>query len=453
MGNLYGSLISTGNSMRVFERALATVQNNVVNIGTDGYARQRQTFEADRFEPERNVVGGVQPGTLYDYRNVYLEKSVQARTSQYALEDQRASTLKTTELVFPVSENAGITASLDRLFGAFSQLTVSPNDASSRQVALDRARDVAFDFRRTAGQIIDERGTVQQNLNTAVSEVNAIVGRIREINAKRSPSEGRTNDAGSQAQLYSALEELAQYVDYQMIEDQQGGISLYLGGRTLMLIGDRQYPISTDVLNDQARIVDSEGGDVTGFLRGGKITGLVDLYNNKLPSYLDDLNTLAGTFADSVNQQLAQGLDRNGFPPAQDLFTYNGALGAAYTLNVSDIPPEGLALSAADAPGGNGNVLELAALSQKRLVQDQTFSQYYGTLAGKVGRDLSNAKSVATSQADLLTQAKEIRQEAQGVSLDEEAALLIQYQRSYQAAAQLFKTINEMTQAIFSAMT
>jgi flagellar hook-associated protein 1 FlgK len=453
MGNLYGSLISTGNSMRVFERALATVQNNVVNIGTDGYARQRQTFEADRFEPERNVVGGVQPGTLYDYRNVYLEKSVQARTSQYALEDQRASTLKTTELVFPVSENAGITASLDRLFGAFSQLTVSPNDASSRQVALDRARDVAFDFRRTAGQIIDERGTVQQSLNTSVSEVNAIVGRIREINAKRSPSEGRTNDAGSQAQLYSALEELAQYVDYQMIEDQQGGISLYLGGRTLMLIGDRQYPISTDVLNDQARIVDSEGGDVTGLLRGGKITGLVDLYNNKLPSYLDDLNTLAGTFADSVNQQLSQGLDRNGFPPAQDLFTYNGALGAAYTLNVSDVPPEGLALSAADAPGGNGNVLELAALSQKRLVQDQTFSQYYGTLAGKVGRDLSNAKSVAASQADLLTQAKEIRQDAQGVSLDEEAALLIQYQRSYQAAAQLFKTINEMTQAIFNAMT
>jgi flagellar hook-associated protein 1 FlgK len=453
MGNLYGSLISTANSMRVFERALASVQNNVVNIGTPGYARQRQTFEADRFEPERNVVGGVQPGVLYDYRNVYLEKSVQARTSQFAFEDQRKATLQSAELIFPVNEGAGIPASLDRLFGAFSQLTVSPNDTSSRRVALDRARDVAFDFRRTASQIIDERGTAQQAISNAVSEVNTIVSRIRDLNANRSPAEGRTNDAGSQAQLYSALEELAQFVDYQMIEDPQGGVSLYLGGRTLLLIGDRQYEISTDVLNDQARIVDSEGADVTSFLRGGKIAGLTDLYNNKLPAYLDDLNTLAATFADQVNQQLAQGLDQNGAAPAQDLFSYNGALGAAYTLEVNDIPPEGLALSSASAPGGNGNVIELAGLAQKRLVQDQTFSQFYGTLAGSVGRDLSNASNVAAAQADLLAQAKEIRQEAQGVSLDEEAALLVQYQRSYQAAAQLFKTINEMTQAVFNAMT
>jgi flagellar hook-associated protein 1 FlgK len=453
MGNLYGSLISTSNSMRVFERALATVQNNVVNVGTEGYAKQRQTFEADRFEPERNVVGGVRPGILYDYRNIYLERSVQSRTSQFSLEDQRSATLKATELVFPVGQNAGIPSSLDRFFGAFSQLTVSPNDTASREVALDRARDVAFDFRRTASQLIEERGTTQQNLRNSIAEVNSIVGRIREINAQRSPAEGRTNDAGSQAQMFAALEELSQYVDYQMIEDTQGGVSLYLGGRTLLLIGDRQYELSTDVLNEQARVLDSDGNDVSSYLRGGKVTALVDLYNNKLPSYLDELNTLAASFADRVNQQLAQGLDQNGNAPTQDLFAYNAALGAAYTLNVNEIPAEALALSSTDAPGGNGNVIALVGLAQQRVVENKTFSQYYGTLAGRVGRDLSNARSIADSQGDLLAQAKEIRQEAQGVSLDEEAALLVQYQRSYQAATQLFKTINEMTQAIFNAMT
>jgi flagellar hook-associated protein FlgK len=39
-----------------------------------------------------------------------------------------------------------------------------------------------------------------------------------------------------------------------------------------------------------------------------------------------------------------------------------------------------------------------------------------------------------------------VRQEIQGVSLNEEAAQLIQAQRAYQAAAQVFKTLNEITQ-------
>lgn len=438
--------------MRVFERALATVQNNVVNMNTPGYAKQRQLFVADRFEPERNVVGGVSAGAVYDYRNLFLERTVQARNSQLSYENQRKASLANVELVFPVAENAGIAGSMNRLFAAFSQLTVSPNDVSSREVALDRARDLAFDFRTTAGQIIEQRGATQQDLRSSIEQVNAIVGRIRDINAQRRPSEGRANDAGAQAQLYSALEELSGYIDFQMLEDSQGGISLYMGGRTLLLIGDRQYELSTDVFNDQARVLDSDGQDVTSILRGGKIAAQLDIYNNRLPSYLDQLNDLAATFADQVNQQLAQGLDLNGNPPGQDLFAYDSSLGAAFTLRVNGIAAQDLALSGTDAAGGNANAIELVGLAQKRLVANQTFSEYYGGLAGRVGRDLASAREIASAHSDLLAQAKQIREEGQGVSIDEEASLLIQYQRSYQAAAQLFRTINEMTQAIFNAL-
>ncbi len=437
--------------MRVFEQALAAVQSNVVNVGTPGYAKQRQSFEADRFEPDRNVVGGVSAGALYDYRSVFLERSVQARTSQFAREEQRGASLASTELIFPVGAGAGIPGALDRLFNSFSQLTVSPNDASSREVALERAGDVAFDFRRTATQLAEERAGAQASLRGTIAEVNEVVGRIRELNADRRPAAGRSNDAGSQAKLYSALEELSELVDFQVIEDTQGGVSLYLGGQTLLLIGDRQYELSTDLLGEQARVLDADGNDVSGQIKAGKTAALLDVYNNKLPAYTADLNELAQGFADAVNQQLAQGLDQNGNPPLQDLFRYDASLGAAFTLELNGLAPEDLALSASDAPGGNGNVLALTSLAQARLVDNQSFSQYYGTLAGRVGRDLETSRNLGEAQADLLAQAKGIREQAQGVSLDEEAALLVQYQRSYQAAAQLFKTINEMTAAIFSA--
>lgn len=452
MGNLFGSLLSTAGALRVFERGLTTTQNNVVNANTPGYAKQRQTFEAKRYEPDLNIIGGVGAGELTNYRDAFSERNVQRRSSQASVEQQRKTSLTSIEALYPIGEGAGIPGSLNKFFNAFSQLTVAPNDAASRQVALDRASDVSFNFRRTANQLIAERGSTQLTLNSSVTAVNEIAGRIRDLNASRRGNSQAASDPGSESKLYAALEELSQYVDFNAIVSRDSGVSVYLGGQSLLVIGDRQYNISADVLDDKARILNSDGQEITQELSGGKIVGLVDIYNNKLPSYLDNLNTLAASFAQSVNLALSQGVDQNGNPPAQDLFSYDTTYGAAYTLRPTNLSTDQLALAATGQPGGNTNAIAVAQLAQDQTTSGQNFSQYYGTIAGTVGRDLANAKSIFGIQGDLLSQAKELRSELQDVSLDEEAAQLIQYQRAYQASAQLFKTINDMTETIMGVM-
>jgi len=452
MGNLFGSLLAAGGAMRAFEKGLSTTQNNVVNANTPGYAKQRQIFEANRFEPERNIIGGVSARGLYNYRDAFSERNVQRRTSQAGLEEQLKSSLASLEPLFPVTAGAGVPGAINKFFGAFSQLTVSPNDSASRQVALDRASDLAFNFRRTSNLLLDERGNTQVSVQSSVSRINEIAGRIRDLNATRRGDSAAASDPGSDAKLYSALEELAEYVDFTAIQAPDAGVSIYLGGQSLLVIGDREYPISTDVLNDKARILDSDGIEITSDLSSGKLIGLLDVYNNKIPAYLNDLNTLARSFADTVNATLSQGVDQNGNPPLQDLFAYDSNLGSAFTITVNDIGPEQLALSAPGQAGGNSNAIAITGLAKEPAVNNQTFNQFYGIAAGRVGRDLAGAKDSAGVQTDLLTQAKELRADLQDVSLDEEAVQLIQYQRAYQATAQLFKTINEMTDTLINAL-
>lgn len=452
MGNLFGSLLAAGGAMRAFEKGLSTTQNNVVNANTPGYAKQRQIFEANRFEPERNIIGGVSARGLYNYRDAFSERNVQRRTSQAGLEEQLKSSLASLEPLFPVTAGAGVPGAINKFFGAFSQLTVSPNDSASRQVALDRAADLAFNFRRTSNLLLDERGNTQVSVQSSVSRINEIAGRIRDLNATRRGDSAAASDPGSDAKLYSALEELAEYVDFTAIQAPDAGVSIYLGGQSLLVIGDREYPISTDVLNDKARILDSDGIEITSDLSSGKLIGLLDVYNNKIPAYLNDLNTLARSFADTVNATLSQGVDQNGNPPLQDLFAYDSNLGSAFTITVNDIGPEQLALSAPGQAGGNSNAIAITGLAKEPAVNNQTFNQFYGIAAGRVGRDLAGAKDSAGVQTDLLTQAKELRADLQDVSLDEEAVQLIQYQRAYQATAQLFKTINEMTDTLINAL-
>jgi flagellar hook-associated protein 1 FlgK len=51
-----------------------------------------------------------------------------------------------------------------------------------------------------------------------------------------------------------------------------------------------------------------------------------------------------------------------------------------------------------------------------------------------------------------LTQTETLRDQSSGVSLDDQASLLLQYQRSYQAAAQLLTTLNTMMDSLFEDM-
>jgi flagellar hook-associated protein 1 FlgK len=81
-----------------------------------------------------------------------------------------------------------------------------------------------------------------------------------------------------------------------------------------------------------------------------------------------------------------------------------------------------------------------------------TFAQYFGNLGARVGRDVALASDYATQQEDLVTQAQARRAEVSGVSLDEEAIKLLQFQRSYEAAGKIVNVIDKMAQSVLDML-
>jgi flagellar hook-associated protein 1 FlgK len=62
----------------------------------------------------------------------------------------------------------------------------------------------------------------------------------------------------------------------------------------------------------------------------------------------------------------------------------------------------------------------------------------------QIGNAAASATADSTQQQTTLTQLTSQRDSFSGVSLDQEAANLMQYQRSYQAAAQVFAIVNSL---------
>lgn len=107
-------------------------------------------------------------------------------------------------------------------------------------------------------------------------------------------------------------------------------------------------------------------------------------------------------------------------------------------------------LPAADpgSPGGNTVAVAVAELAQEKVIDGYTFTQFYATQAADVGRLVTEGQEAAGVTQQLVSQARQFREQVQSVNLDEEAVLLMQYQRAYEAAAQMIRVLDEMTQTV-----
>jgi len=85
-----------------------------------------------------------------------------------------------------------------------------------------------------------------------------------------------------------------------------------------------------------------------------------------------------------------------------------------------------------------------------KTVASQTLGDYYDTLVGTVGSDMSSAKYQYSYQGALASSLEGDKLAVSAVSLDEELTNLIMYQHAYQAAAKLISTADSMFQTVLA---
>jgi flagellar hook-associated protein 1 FlgK len=110
------------------------------------------------------------------------------------------------------------------------------------------------------------------------------------------------------------------------------------------------------------------------------------------------------------------------------------------------------ASSSSGLPGDNAIALKIAQLSENAItsLRGATFTSFYAGLVSSIGT-MSRAASDSLSFDDnLLSEIKNRRESISGVSLEEEAANLIKFQRSFEAGARMIKVTDELLQTILN---
>ena len=131
----------------------------------------------------------------------------------------------------------------------------------------------------------------------------------------------------------------------------------------------------------------------------------------------------------------------------------NGADINGFSLQLSGVPKPGDTMdiaptSAAALQSNNGNALSLLALRDLALMDGKTLNDGYAQAIADIGSRVQAARASADISTAVADTAERARSATSGVNLDEEAAKLIQYQQSYQAAAKML----QVAQSLFDTL-
>ncbi|HMN81910.1 MAG TPA: flagellar hook-associated protein FlgK [Burkholderiaceae bacterium] len=126
-----------------------------------------------------------------------------------------------------------------------------------------------------------------------------------------------------------------------------------------------------------------------------------------------------------------------------------------WTIRLTGTPQPGDTVTISPTSSGatdNRNAKNLLDLLDRPLVNGGTFNEAYADLIADVGTRAGSAETAQQMSTQALSNATLARDQVSGVSLDEEAARLMQYQQAYQAAARLIAAAQSMFDTVLSVV-
>lgn len=316
------SLLSTGVSgLLASQRALSTASNNIANVNTDGYSRQR--VELSSRAPQASGEGFIGSGvSVVDIERIYdqsLTLQLNATTSGYnQMESFQALASQVDNLL--ANPSTGLMPSLQAFFNAIQDVANDPASTPARQVLLSEANTLADRFDYLDQRMADLRNGVNVGIDGTVVEINSLTSAIGDMNRQIANAvttgNGQPNDLLDRRD--ALINRLAEKISVSTVEQGDGTVNVYTGsGQVLVTLFDSQ-PLST-LRNaydperiDVGYVIGSNTVNLSEQITGGSLGGMLDFRSRILDAAQNALGHLAVGLTETVNAQHRLGIDLNG---------------------------------------------------------------------------------------------------------------------------------------------
>lgn len=447
------------NGLTIYRVATEVTSENIANVNTQGYSRQRVILENN---PPTTHNGfplgtGVKIALVERYYDGLLQQQlVNAQTTQ-GYDTTKSTVLQQIEPSFNEVAQDGLGAAITDFFNSWQDLSTNPSGTTERQVVLSRAQVLVDNFHSISTTLTNTIATQDSSLDAKTADINNVLSNIATLNGQIKQTEmvsGNANEMRDQRDLL--IRQLSEKMGIKYTENSDGTTDVYVQDSTTtyyLVQGNQAGSLSLGGASPGRSVTINAVGGATKTVDntlytaqdGGDLWATLQLRDVTIPAYRTQLNALANDIVTGVNglhsyTALNHALDING-NHGGNFFTGTTAANIALDSNITADKIAAAVETTSPPPGGNANALAIANLQSG-------FSASYNTLVSKIGLDVQQSKTVVSQDEAFVKQLNTLRDSNSGVSLDEELTNLVMYQRSYQASAKLITTATEMMDTV-----
>ncbi|AEA33287.1 flagellar hook-associated protein FlgK [Hippea maritima] len=561
----------------VNKAAINTTGNNVANVNTPGYSRERVDILPSM--PMYSYAGVFGTGAKIDQiistRDELIDRRVRASNQEMSYYNKLNSSMDEIQSIFNEENGVGLKGAMDQFFNAWHALSLNPDLETARQQVIEKGLTLSKAIKDANASLNQIKTNLDDQVSSTVTEINSLSKRIAQLNYEIKKAELGDKDHANtlRDQRSVLLEKLSSIADVTILEGSYNNqtkpeMTVLLGG--MPLVSGKDYnELTAEKLNgsEYYRVYFVEPSnakvDITSRIKNGSLGAILNLRDKIISEYKNNIDEIAKTLIQEINKihssgagltpysqiegiyaadpnaalsipnatgldiavktgsfklkvidennnevgvftipvneddhlqaqdpsdehslierfnNIMQGYAQMSISPAGKVqikaignykfaFTYDSSnLLAATGINTfftghnsSDIDvnrivqndPSKIAAGKTLNPGDSSNAQTIAQVQLNKVMVNntQTIDEYYNAFLGSIGSTKQRFDEIYKAKEAVYQQLKTTQQSLEGVSLDEEAANLIKFQRAYQANAKFISVVDDMTQTLIN---
>lgn len=462
--SLISNLTNTARTLNAHSAGVEAAGKNIANANDPAYARQRVEY-GDRGSVVTSLGPqnlGIEAIGLQQVRDRFLDAQIVSESSRHqSLQAQQlgwqmlqaAVGHEVNRAAGAVGEPglaAGLAESVDAFFNSFHGLAANPTSGTEKQEVLQQATLLADRIQSMDAKLVEVEASLSGRLESEVDAANTILERIAELNREierfEVHREGAAVDLRDRRQ--ELLEKLAGHIQVEVEPSAtgKGRIDVFVldaaDGRIPLL--DRGEPGAR--LEVDGNRITAGGAEV--LPRGGAVLGLQRVSEEGVGVLREELANFTRQLVTSVNEAYAVS-GRTFFDPDGD---------TPDTLRVVETAAGLRGAAEGGEAGSNEAALAVAGLADRAFSRaegdfvDGRFTSVVADMVASTGQALRRTTAALENQEAVSRLLESQRQSYSGVSVDEEMADLIKFQRAFQASARVMNTVDAMLELIVTRL-
>jgi flagellar hook-associated protein 1 FlgK len=316
-----------GSALEAYQTAENVTSQNIADVSVTGASRQIVNFtEAPPVDGSPNYPGNFSPGTQGTgvlvasitrvHQDSYdaLFRGATSSQNYYGVESNSLTALQSA-LGEPAN---GINAAYSNFQTAVQTLANNPSGIPERSGLLSSAQALVVALNSAGSSITSQQTQVQNQAGSYIATINSTLDQIAALNGQIRASTAVGNSPNTyEDQRDQLIDTLSTYVPVQVSNQADGSVLVTVNGQAL--VNDTvDYHLASPVVGANpngtpALIVGFASTPNTAVpISGGLMGGLLDVYNNKLVSYQNSLNSFTSGLALEADRITQSGYDLTG---------------------------------------------------------------------------------------------------------------------------------------------